>query len=354
MTILIYKDTNFDMFTPIQSVLGVDDLSEEEKVRAREEHIKEQLLKNPRYYCWDYLNYYRTTRDSDLKEGELYQPYIMVSSRGEIAWWMPEENEVHVTTGTHSANYLMTHIYDDEKEAFKNIYIHRAVASTFISKKESHKDIPYSKLQVNHKDGNKLCPHFGNLEWSTQSENRQHAIDTGLVKSGIDDPNTKPVLGTVVVDSMWKGTQFVIYGRTAIKNLGLDPASIQQTVSGKAKTTYGCSWSYITREEAATYTNTIPPQLLDRMVNDGVTLLSTTKPVMGTIVIPGKHQGDKFVCYGGKELTKYGFQQAHVSRATKDPSIVRSGCVWEYVDLRKAETLPRGITEEQRVTLFGK
>ncbi len=53
-------------------------------------------------------------------------------------------------------------------------YIHRLVALAFISN-------PHRRLEINHKDGNKLNNQVGNLEWCTRSENQQHAHDTGLI-----------------------------------------------------------------------------------------------------------------------------------------------------------------------------
>jgi hypothetical protein len=41
---------------------------------------------------------------------------------------------------------------------------------------------PFSKLYVNHLDGNKLNNHCTNFSWVTHSENVQHAYDTGLIK----------------------------------------------------------------------------------------------------------------------------------------------------------------------------
>ena len=48
-------------------------------------------------------------------------------------------------------------------------YIHRLVATAFIPN-------PESKRTVNHKDMNILNNHIDNLEWSTYSENKLHAI----------------------------------------------------------------------------------------------------------------------------------------------------------------------------------
>lgn len=47
----------------------------------------------------------------------------------------------------------------------------------------------YNNFQVNHKDGNKLNNSLFNLEWCTNQENRQHAVDTGLSASLIGETN---------------------------------------------------------------------------------------------------------------------------------------------------------------------
>jgi len=55
----------------------------------------------------------------------------------------------------------------------KTYFIHCLVAKYFVPNYEN-------KPQVNHKDGNKLNNCADNLEWVTNYENRQHAVNHGL------------------------------------------------------------------------------------------------------------------------------------------------------------------------------
>ena len=54
--------------------------------------------------------------------------------------------------------------------------VHRIVAECFCEK-----PIGVGKVEVNHKDGNKLNNHYANLEWVTHLDNVRHAYRTGLI-----------------------------------------------------------------------------------------------------------------------------------------------------------------------------
>lgn len=74
-----------------------------------------------------------------------------------------------------TAGYLHYNLYDHTTK--KNLLIgrHRLVARVFIPET---RDI--TKLQVNHKDGNKMNDWWENLEWVTPKENTEHAGAMGL------------------------------------------------------------------------------------------------------------------------------------------------------------------------------
>jgi hypothetical protein len=71
-----------------------------------------------------------------------------------------------------SNNYFIVTLVDATGKR-KNKSIHRIMCETFLPN-------PENKRHVNHKDGNKLNNNLNNLEWATEKENSQHAVNTGL------------------------------------------------------------------------------------------------------------------------------------------------------------------------------
>lgn len=118
----------------------------------------------------------------------------------------------------------------------KNNLVHRLVAVAFLDK-------PNGKDFVNHKDGNKLNNHFTNLEWCTQSENNQHAYDTGLKtyrplhykgKFGFEHNRSKSV--RIKEDGRVFGSQC-----EAARTLGIDHTSVSWSIK-TGKPIHGMHW----------------------------------------------------------------------------------------------------------------
>jgi len=71
-----------------------------------------------------------------------------------------------------SKGYLRTMLINDSG-VLKTIKVHRIIAATFLESDPT-------RIEVNHKDGNKLNNSVDNIEWSNRSENIKHAFDIGL------------------------------------------------------------------------------------------------------------------------------------------------------------------------------
>lgn len=113
-----------------------------------------------------------------IKIKNRYIPYL-VSSYGRlfsINYKHKENNCVQLKTAIDKDGYERVNIHYNNKSYGFNV--HRIVALSFI-----RNDDPIKKIQVNHKDGNKLFNNVCNLEWVTPKENINHAWKNNLAIS---------------------------------------------------------------------------------------------------------------------------------------------------------------------------
>ena len=111
--------------------------------------------------------------------------------------------------------------------------IHRLVALNFI-------DNPENKPEVNHKDGDKTNNNVANLEWATSSENKQHAVDTGL-KINAFGKDANGFGGTVEVYS--HGVLIdTLNGTRDMVEKGYSPCCVSAVLTGRQKTHKNCKF----------------------------------------------------------------------------------------------------------------
>lgn len=113
--------------------------------------------------------------------------------------------------------------------------LHRLFACTFI-KRFDLSSIPFHRLVVNHKNGDKKDYSSNNLEWTTPKGNTEHAVSAGLRKSGI----YKMILNRDV-RGYPAGSEFFFRKRDLIKH-GIAPSSPCQFIAGIINESYSSSW----------------------------------------------------------------------------------------------------------------
>ena len=114
---------------------------------------------------------------------QLYNGLYQLTKTGEITSWHQRNPGKIICKRIDRAGYYTVRL--SYKGATKTYLLHRLIAIAFISN-------PFNKRFVNHINGNKLDNRICNLEWSTHSENIQHAISTGLCKA--PEFNSKKVI----------------------------------------------------------------------------------------------------------------------------------------------------------------
>lgn len=120
--------------------------------------------------------------------------------------------------------------------------IHRILAQHFIPF-----DGDTSKMYVNHKDGDKKNYDLSNLEWTTPSENNQHAYDAGLkVGAFLGKIGHQSARGKAVKKIDFDGNVVSVYGsaRQASLEHGYDETIIAH-MANKKKPYRGFNWVYL-------------------------------------------------------------------------------------------------------------
>ena len=85
--------------------------------------------------------------------------------------WNERIMKTPLSAGYPTVSLRLNNVYVRER-------IHRLVGKAFV---EGYKP----EYVINHIDGNKLNNSLSNLEWATEQENSQHAVDTGLMTHDI-------------------------------------------------------------------------------------------------------------------------------------------------------------------------
>lgn len=129
----------------------------------------------------------------------------------------------------------------------KTIMVHRIIASTFIPN-------PTKLPVINHKDGNKLNNNPDNLEWTTYSENTQHAINViHTIKSGKENPLSMAVIGRdkntneikYAFDSLGNAAKY--FAKIRNKNSKSIKTVLWRTIHGQKNSYLNCIWQYDNR-----------------------------------------------------------------------------------------------------------
>jgi hypothetical protein len=143
---------------------------------------------------------------------------------------------------------------------------HRIIAHTFIPN-------PENKPYVNHKDGNTRNNMLSNLEWSTQKENMQHAISTGLINddtraSGVEKHKV-PVYQLELDGSIFKRFDSLVAAESYIGSSGL--SSVCNCYLGKrgkhiAHSSLGYGWCFVENYRGLELNNSFKslfPEIID-------------------------------------------------------------------------------------------
>lgn len=152
-----------------------------------------------------------------------YEEYFMISSKGRI--YSKRSSKILKQTVGKTGYFTLATRIGGRKGLAVCFKIHRLVAEAFIP-------VPEGKVEVNHKDGNKLNNSVDNLEWVTRSENALHAHATGLSVNAKKEESKNSKLTEAVVQQIRKEYKpFQVTQRALAKKYGVSKTTIQSIVT---------------------------------------------------------------------------------------------------------------------------
>ena len=155
-----------------------------ESIKLAAESIDPSQSKNMYQCIWNAANG-RTSSYNGFKwcyaedetiEGETWIQVHIGEGKKPLGYQISDHGRLKVTNGHIRVPHDNGSGYVDHFVDKISYRAHRLVALSFLDK-------PDGKDFVNHIDGNKFNCNLSNLEWVTTSENRRHAVDTGLHKT---------------------------------------------------------------------------------------------------------------------------------------------------------------------------
>lgn len=130
----------------------------------------------------------------------------------------------------------------------KCVRVHQLVGKAFI-------DNPYSKKEINHKNGNKLDNRVENLEWVSHKENMEHAYRNKLISPNCfkkcvlcaKEKNRKPI------SQIESGIVIAIYESISQAQRQTGIKHISCAATGKRKTAGGYEWKYLDKKSGLSH-----------------------------------------------------------------------------------------------------
>jgi hypothetical protein len=157
-----------------------------------------------------------------------------ISNLGNV---MNNQSNKMMTKNLKGGYHLVSLVNNKFKKSFR---VHRLVASAFIENTEN-------KLEVNHKNKNKLDNSIENLEWMTHKENMQHKSIGLIYKSNKNKPVNRinKITGEIVENyNSIEDAGIWAFENNLTSNSHNGRNSIGNCINGLSATAYGFSWCY--------------------------------------------------------------------------------------------------------------